>query len=386
MEDHVVDREAAVSARPAVRLDDMLIAGTVLTAPDGQMRAADLSLDEHVLLEERDLVDPAGRVRVERLDAGPLRWGPASVTSLPLFTGAGSECLLGWLLSVSVDGLTPSPATVRALAGTLAEVMADRRVTVAADNETLRAAWAQLCAGPGDASLLGWDVDQPLIVLAVALDPVHGGRRQPDLVARERLAEAWRSELDHCGAPARLIDLDELLMAVLPVSLVPSVDELVAGVAIGRPFSVGVSRVVAGVGDLGEAAREAERALAVGRDRGGAVTTYFQRLGVDRLLALVPASDAAAYASDMLGPLAADTSEAADLRRTLQLLLDTDWNIAEAARLQYLHYMTVRFRVTKFERWLGPLADDPARRLDVAVALRILGAWTSPTSSPTSVR
>ncbi|MFT4262980.1 MAG: helix-turn-helix domain-containing protein, partial [Nocardioides sp.] len=149
-----------------------------------------------------------------------------------------------------------------------------------------------------------------------------------------------------------------------------------AGVAAGRPFSAGVSRVVAGLAQVPEAAGEAERALEAGRSRGGGTTTYFQRLGLERLLALVPEAEVSAYASDMLGPLAADSAEAADLRRTLQLLLETDFNIAEVARLQYLHFMTVRFRVTKFEHWLGPLADDPVRRLDVAVALRILGAWT----------
>ena len=116
---------------------------------------------------------------------------------------------------------------------------------------------------------------------------------------------------------------------------------------------------------------------------GAGSTTYFDQLGLHRLIALVPdTGELRAFARDVLGPLADGTTEAADLRETLQVLLDTNFNVAEAARLQFFHYNTMRYRVCKLERLLGPLSSDPHLRLDVAVALRVLevaGADLAPT-------
>ena len=145
-----------------------------------------------------------------------------------------------------------------------------------------------------------------------------------------------------------------------------------------RPFSVGVSRIASGIEELPAAYAQARRAVEVGRRvRGTGSTTFFDQLGVHRLIALIPdtpagSAELGAFVTDVLGPLAEQTTEAADLRETLQVLLDTNFNVAEAARLQFFHYNTMRYRVSKLERLLGPLSTDPHLRLDVAVALRVL--------------
>jgi purine catabolism regulator len=157
------------------------------------------------------------------------------------------------------------------------------------------------------------------------------------------------------------------------------VDQLVAAVRGDRgggrrPFSVGVSRLVTDLAELPDAYARARRAADVGRRiHGGGGTTWFDELGLHRLIALVPdPAEVQGFANDVLGVLAEPTDEAADLRRTLQILLDTNLNVAEAARLQFFHYNTMRYRVSKLERLLGPFTTDPALRLDIAVALQVL--------------
>jgi purine catabolism regulator len=141
-----------------------------------------------------------------------------------------------------------------------------------------------------------------------------------------------------------------------------------------RPFSVGVSRVARSLAELPDAYAQARRTVQVGRRiHGSGSTTFFDQLGVHRLIALVPdVEELRAFARDVLGPVAEPTPAADDLRATLRILLDTNFNVAEAARLQFFHYNTMRYRVGKLERLLGPLSSDPHLRLDVAVALRVL--------------
>jgi purine catabolism regulator len=141
-----------------------------------------------------------------------------------------------------------------------------------------------------------------------------------------------------------------------------------------RPFSAGISRVVSGVEELPDAYTRARKAVDVGRRmQGSGSTTYFDRLGVRRLLSQVEdPAELDGFVTEVLGTLAEDSATAADLRATLQVLLDVNLNVAEAARTQHFHYNTMRYRVTKLESLLGPFSTDPQVRLDVAVALQIL--------------
>lgn len=117
------------------------------------------------------------------------------------------------------------------------------------------------------------------------------------------------------------------------------------------------------------------RAAAVGRQKhGSGAITHFDELGIYRLLSLVPDSEELRqFVTDALGELATDDNpENAGLRTTLSVLIDTNLNVAEASRLLFFHYNTLRYRIAKLERLLGPFTTDPQLRLTLALALKVL--------------
>ena len=119
--------------------------------------------------------------------------------------------------------------------------------------------------------------------------------------------------------------------------------------------------------ELPRAYEQARTAVRIGRRlQGPGARATFDQLGAYRLLALVPDSgELRGYVADVLGELAGDTAEAADLRHTLEVLLDTNGNVAETARRLHFHYNTLRYRIEKLERLVGPFTTNAALRLDL---------------------
>ena len=112
---------------------------------------------------------------------------------------------------------------------------------------------------------------------------------------------------------------------------------------------------------------------------GRGAVAHFDGLGVFRLLSLVEdTTELRAFAEETLRELArpdgpgAESGEVADLRRTLEVLLETNLNVAETARLLHFHYNTLRYRIAKLERMLGPFTRDPHLRLSLHVALQVV--------------
>jgi purine catabolism regulator len=396
LEDGTLDNIAAEVA-------SVLRLGVLVTSTDGRERASAVTIDHRALVDERDLVDPTGRVRVERLggQSVPLAGGGEARSQR---VAAGSSDLAR-LIAIKLDGPI-SEDDVHALerAAAVAALLITRQEAITAvenkyQGDFLRDLFLHRTGGLGGsgseeyvaehAATFGWDLDRPIVVLCAEIDPL-----QPDaapvsrLVRRqwqERFAAAWRQVTRGLDATIPTVDFSSEVVVLLPIGaeaaedghdIVRRIVTAVSGDKGGgrRSFSVGVSRVAASLQELPEAYAQAQRAVEVGRRvHGGGSTTFFDSLGLHRLIALIQdQSELRSFAHDVLGPLADDSTDAADLRRTLQVLLDTNFNVAEAARSQFFHYNTMRYRVSKLERLLGPLSDDPHLRLDVAVALRVL--------------
>ncbi|HYH34827.1 MAG TPA: helix-turn-helix domain-containing protein [Nocardioides sp.] len=380
--------------RIAAEVAGVLGCGLAVTSTDGRLRAAHLDDAEQELLAAADLRDPTGRVRVERLGAEGVRVGDGEVRALRVAAG-GSD--LARLVCVRRDSAVPAD-DVHALerAATVAALLITREEAITAvENKYQGDFLRELFAGRArdedyveeHTAAFGWVLDRPVVVVVAELDPLtaeESASRTQRRAWQERFSAAWRQV---CGTTERgipAVDFSSEVVALLPVGEDPGVPggaDVVARTVAAvrgdrgggrRSFSVGVSRVARGLGDLPDCYGQARRAVEVGRRvHGPGSTTFFDQLGLHRLIALVPdADELRAFARDVLGPLA--EPEGAELRETLQVLLDTNFNLAQAARLQFFHYNTMRYRVAKLERLLGPVATDPHLRLDVAVALRVL--------------
>jgi PucR family transcriptional regulator, purine catabolism regulatory protein len=248
-------------------------------------------------------------------------------------------------------------------------------------------------AGPDDdltghARSLGWELDRPGVVVVAALDTEHGppmsaGYQGP--LELERFAAAWATVVHGVDPAAPVVGFAAEVVAVLPVAE-PGSERLVVertvhdvrgdGGGGRRPFVAGVSRVAASPADLPAAYEQARKAMHAGRRlRGPGAVAHFDDLGVFRLLSLVEDdAELDRFVEETLRDLAGGMpgDEATRLRETLQVLLDTSLNVAETARILHFHYNTLRYRISKIERVVGPFTTDPNLRLDLALALRIL--------------
>ncbi|CCG03291.1 PucR family transcriptional regulator [Blastococcus saxobsidens] len=231
----------------------------------------------------------------------------------------------------------------------------------------------------------GWRLDGPVAVLVTATETVADAVATPTraLDVLDRLADGWRAALESEVAGAAVAGLATEIVTLLPLdgrtpeelsALVAAVTSRVNGRLrrVGRLLGTGIGRPAGSLSELAEAHRQAQRALGVGQEiHGGTAVTHFDQLGVFRLLSLIPdSSELRSYVDEVLGPLAdAVDADSADLRETLRVLLETNLNVAESARRLHFHYNTMRYRIGKLERMLGPFTTDPTLRLNLLLAL-----------------
>jgi len=368
----------------------MIMRGPVfVTTPDGRVVAQAGSADEVEPATASAAFDASGRFRVEEGD----RQLPAGVwlQSVPIVAGRVDH---GRIVSFSRGPVSDADVYCLERAATVAALAITKGLAVAAVEDKYRADFLRdLLTGRTDdlalavdhARSLGWDVDRPSVVVVAELDPgqvpasVSGLDLRP---VQERFAAAWQTviRMRDPSAPVASFNAEVVVVQAAPTDgdlerLVTDLDRQVAGDRGGGrlTFSLGVSRVAAGAGGLVRAYEQARTAVRIGRRLHGAgARATFDQLGAHRLLALIPDSaELRSYVADVLGDLAADSPEAVDLRHTLEVLLDHNGNVAETARRLHFHYNTLRYRIEKLERMVGPFTKSPALRLDLSLALRL---------------
>lgn len=372
----------------------------LITTPDGRVLAEEGAPRHRQGLEQAVLFDSSGRLLVERLRigrqpaAGNGRAGQLAVASIvaggldhgrivafrhPDELPAGTEQALERVAIVAALTITKELA-VSAVEGKfrgdyLRDVLTGQ---VAVDEPVV-----QHCRS------LGWDIDRPMVVLVAELDAAEPSPGVapvgPSVVHRsqhERFVSAWQQVMRARDKQAPVVGFSHEVVALLPAGpgeASKMVAELVAAVSGDRgggrqSFSAGVSRPVLEASRIATGYAQARKAVSVGRRvHGHGSISHFDSLGVHRLLSLVPdTAELRSFAAEVLGDLAGDAAEAADLRLTLQTLLDTNLNVAETARLLHFHYNTLRYRISKLERIIGPFSTDPHLRLDVSLALQVV--------------
>ncbi|MFN2318279.1 MAG: PucR family transcriptional regulator [Dermatophilaceae bacterium] len=373
-------------------------AAAIVTTTDGRVLAEGGDPEALEVVRGLDCFDRTGRLIVESEPVG-LRAGRGDRVRRAMVRIIAGPADLGRIAAFSMDRrldeedihLLQRAATVAALAITKEQAVAAVESKYRA--EFLRDALSGRAGREGEAvahaESLGWNIDRPMVVVVAETDENdEESHRSPEEVRalQQRFVRAWVQAVATRDTSIPVAGFSQEVVGLFPVSAeqdnesimrsVTEVVRVVSGDGGGgrRAFATGVSRPVTSLADLPHAYEEALKAVSVGRQmHGTSSVAHFDDLGIHRLLALIPDSaDLRRFVEESLGNLATDDSpENADLRRTLSVLIDTNMNVAETARLLFFHYNTLRYRIAKLERMLGPFGSDPRLRLTLALALKI---------------
>jgi purine catabolism regulator len=375
------------------KLGELVPAAAIIVVDDaGQVLAESRTGQARRLLGEADLIDDAGRLRVRLLADGVPRPGGLEISDTdhvlaPLQAGPLRH---GYIVALRraapFDDFAVVAIEQAAVIGALditrqlatSAVMHQFEANALHDLVSARPPTAEDVQAWSDS--FGWNFDRELVVVVGrpewAAAGADGRTSQTD---RQRGIAQWVAEVRKIDRLAAVAAFTNELVAVMDArhGAARAPQALWSGLkAVShREFSLGVSRVFRSAAGVARAYEEARKALQIGRRAAGpGQVTLFGTLGMFRLLSLIEdTEELRTFATDTLGGvLALKPDERRELLRTLEVLLDTRLNVAKAANIQHLHYNTMRYRIQKLERLVGPFTSDLRLCLQLAVALQIL--------------
>lgn len=349
-------------------------AGQIMaTAGDAEQVA---KLRETYVRAGKPLDTPLPGTRVPILSITPAVDADGHYAAVPVVAGGHHH---GRIVAFSSAGtITPSDIGILERAATVAALVVTKQEAVTAVESKYRSDFLRdVLTGRGGARIaerarsFGWDLERPVSVLVAEIDPDAEERS-----AQDRMLAAWQSYVRRYDPRGAVAGFSHEVVAIVGAGVDSArlAKDALAAIA-DCTFSTGLSRVAEGTELLPVAYGQALKAARVGRQlHGSGAVAHFDELGVYRLLSLVnDTEELHAFVRETLGSLAGDDeAENADLRRTLQVLLETNLNVAETARRLHFHYNTLRYRIGKLERMLGNFTEDAHLRLNLTLALHVL--------------
>ena len=317
-------------------------------------RSVDIVDAAGVSLVPSDVTDPA------RDDGDRRRWSfPVSVAGSErarVLVGGAGEPTLGQRRLIRQACFAAGMHIAQALAG----LELDRRMRVISLEALVGTRAGDQALAAQRARLYGWDlVGDRVVALARAAGEL------PEAIAVSSAEAAFgRAICWSRGGDA---------VAILPAAAATEVAAarwrtLLEADGVEAPL-VALGTVERGIDRLAASHASAVEALTIAAVVGEPVVLH-DRLTVERAILALPAGELERIVERELAPLiAADRLGGSDLCGTLDAFLATG-NAAEAARGLFIHYNTMKHRMTRIEGLLGERFHGPGARLALAFALR----------------
>lgn len=219
------------------------------------------------------------------------------------------------------------------------------------------------------------------LTAALAVAPVEGPELASDRSTFIYLARTVRSVLERSGCEAIIAPRSGSVLALLAARGEPELHALGARLVeqarawTGIEIAVGISRRNADPAGLAAAVREAQQALHAARALPGRPAVALAgELELRQLLLAAPrAEEVRRAAARLLDPLLSGSTRGGELVATLAAYLASVGQLEASARRLGIHVNTLRHRLGRIEELLGRDLRDAGTRVDLQLALELLG-------------